>query len=193
MSMKLNDIPLGGPLPPGVSEFEFATLAEANAFRQGLHHDRPGDLASSDPVYRRGKHVVRVDPSGEEDEPAEGLSDEQRLLDICKRYFARFESVRAAHIDEDHFYIWGKKGSWTVTLEGSEDGTEEKSASLAKAARRVPEKVKDHWNVLECCLRALADNRWSAERISQVTTDGDNHDCEALFAFEGRAYFLKVR
>lgn len=57
----------------------------------------------------------------------------------------------------------------------------------------MPEKVKDHTDLLDLALSAISriENR---PVISDLTTDGDHNDCEAIFRVgDERYYTLKVR
>ena len=69
-----------------------------------------------------------------------------------------------------------------------QSGTELKKLKLKKI-----KKVKDHVGILDVCLYAMKHSSF-AQYISDLTTDGDNHDCEAIFHLQNYGYCtLKVR
>lgn len=55
-----------------------------------------------------------------------------------------------------------------------------------------PKELRDHTDVLDAALSGLR-HGGLAESISGLTTDGDNHDCEAMFQFRSIGWSVKVR
>lgn len=56
----------------------------------------------------------------------------------------------------------------------------------------LPDTLEDHTSVLDSILAGLQDSPLGAE-INGLTTDGDNHDCEAIFWFRDQPWIIKVR
>lgn len=53
-----------------------------------------------------------------------------------------------------------------------------------------PSKIKNHCDILDACLAALAR---TGLKVTSLTTDGDGSDCEAIFRVGEQAYIIKVR
>lgn len=84
---------------------------------------------------------------------------------------------------------------YTVTVDEFElDEDEELTGSKWEPNTLAPHahSPKNHGDLLDVCLAGLARAPF-ADQITDMTTDGDNHDCEAIFAINGEFYVVKVR
>jgi hypothetical protein len=81
---------------------------------------------------------------------------------------------------------------YEVILE-SIDVEDEEMTENPMVEYKKPSKIKDHVGVLDMALYLLGNSR-EREKISGLTTDGDNKDCEAIFHHkEYGNVVLKVR
>lgn len=71
---------------------------------------------------------------------------------------------------------------YTVEVEAIDVDDEDRGQGRAMLAGdyKAPATIKDHVGILDMCLHALR-NSEHAEKIDDLTTDGDGSDCEAIF------------
>jgi hypothetical protein len=83
---------------------------------------------------------------------------------------------------------------FSVRLEEFETDGEEEGAGggLDPDLWPEPRHVWDHTDILDVALHALASSPL-CPHIDDLTTDGDNTDCEAIFRYDDEWYVLKVR
>ena len=109
-----------------------------------------------------------------------------QIFDICE---AGLRAIGAmVRRDGDELHVNG----FTVSLDDA-DVEEDEMGSGDLLPKYNVKKIDGHFSVLECCLDALAKSA-VADKFSDLSTDGDNKDCEAIFMLAGLGYkSLKVR
>jgi hypothetical protein len=120
----------------------------------------------------------------------------REIVAICLKAFDAREDVKTKVLDDREFKVILKDNEYTVELLGMEEIDDNQigtGSKLGKGVRNV-ETVKDHCDVLDVCLNALSKDERARKSISDLTTDGDNHDCEAIFHLQDWWYkTLEVR
>jgi hypothetical protein len=118
------------------------------------------------------------------------------IIATCLAAFNQRTELKTEVIDETQFKVILGDNEFTVSLESVDEVDDDeigKGQKLSKLSKPV-KAVKDHVNVLDVCLHALANDDAAFKAISDVTTDGDHKDCEAIFALKDYFYrTLKVR
>lgn len=117
----------------------------------------------------------------------------QVLTDLAiKKGFSSFPDCIEPHLDND-FQVSTETDVYTLTIEEDEDDPIDMTTSASVAGCASPKELKDHTSVLDAALAGLGSDPAVAAEITALTTDGDNHDCEAKFNFRGKAWTIKVR
>lgn len=116
------------------------------------------------------------------------------LVSVCLEAF-RARGVKTEVVDNREFKVILKDDEYTVELLSMDeiDAGSRIGSKIGKDRAGV-KTVKNHSDVLDVCLHALSNNESARKSISDLTTDGDNHDCEAIFNLKDWWYMtLAVR
>lgn len=120
---------------------------------------------------------------------------DKTILALCHAALEAHSDTSPAEIVDDHFRVFVADDDWTVSIDEAdvEDDEEGNGNLLTEMTCPMPVCIDYHTDVLDVCLAALR-NSPIADQISDVTTDGDHKDCEAIFKVKDEGYMtLKVR
>ena len=121
------------------------------------------------------------------------------IISICLAAFKRRSNLKTKVVDDYEFTVTlqnGKGDEYTVELESPDqiDDDEIGGGSRLSKKQKSVRMIKNHADILDVCLYALSRNEAARKAIRDLTTDGDNHDCEAIFDLKDDWYkILKVR
>jgi hypothetical protein len=124
-----------------------------------------------------------------------------RILPVCCDALNKCNGV-TAEFDEKRDQIrvsvtpHGQKTSnhYNIYLDCAFEDDVDKNDRPMSRDYKTPKKIKDHTQVLDVCLAALAADKEIVESINDLTTDGGSDDCEAIFNFAEEGYLiLKIR
>lgn len=156
-------------------------------------HDNDGITMDEGPTYWMPR------PSFYEEALADGCeADENEALilrTIRDGFDARFPNMITTTGTHTYVDVDGDSFELIVETDDEFDKAEYGPMSMAEMARGwdVPVKPKDCTDVLDIILFSLSQHEQLAKEITGLTTDGDNHDCEAMFLFRNQAWTIKVR
>ncbi len=113
----------------------------------------------------------------------------RHLIEVCFHAFAVRDDVKVSTISKDEFKVLpnghDKEDAyyvWLGVVEYDEEYEETNGFRLFKKDyKERPPVVKDHVHILDVCLWAWANDPVCRGEIRNMTTDGDHHDCEAIF------------
>lgn len=103
------------------------------------------------------------------------------------------KGLQLEHIDDDSLVVTIGDFSYHVQCEPT-DVDDEPDYANRLASYPDPKPIKNHSDVLDLCVNALARSHF-ANRICSLSTDGDGKDCEAIYydTADKCWYVLKVR
>jgi hypothetical protein len=87
--------------------------------------------------------------------------------------------------------------TYTVTIDDFDEddddpiGDEPMTGNYFRSDSR-PDPLTNHVSVLSAILYCLAHSDYRS-KITGLTTDGDNHDCEAIFKYDNQPTIIKIR
>lgn len=122
----------------------------------------------------------------------------ERVMEVCLEGFEARKDVEVEWMDEHEFTVHIKKGNaYEVEIEDADADEDEIGGGVSLKDDEHPaemEELTDHNSVLDYCLLLLAKDAAMLAQISDVMTDGDAVDCEAVFKLGEEGYrALRVR
>lgn len=124
-----------------------------------------------------------------------------RILPVCCDSLNNCDGVRAEY-DEKRGQIQvsvtphGRKTQdhYNICLDSADVDDDVNENRPMTRDYKMPKNIKDHTQIMDACLAALAADEEIVESISDLTTDGGSDDCEAIFNFAEEGYLiLKIR
>jgi hypothetical protein len=118
------------------------------------------------------------------------MTIQMAILMACHAAFKARPDVHVEDIDEDSFTVTLMDESvYTIILDEADvEEDEEGDGCLLSPDKHEKSRfdaeqfsLYDHTNVLDVCLAAMAHNAEIRAAVSDLTTDGDGWNCEAIF------------
>ncbi len=121
----------------------------------------------------------------------------EALLACCAEHLRKFVPSAINYVAEDGIYVM-LGDEFTITVDDADVEDDETGDGTTLMPGRSFVKLIDsdteHSDLLDACLDAIAQNPELQPLVSDLTTDGDHKDCEAIFDLDGYGYVsLKVR
>lgn len=115
------------------------------------------------------------------------------IIDVCHQSLKNL--VEVVNVQPDGFDVEIGDDLYTVRLD-TFDCDEDDGGDGTTLDRKIKDltAIEDHADILSACLDAMARDESIRDAVTDLTTDGDGKDCEAIFNVEGDGYYiLKVR
>lgn len=119
----------------------------------------------------------------------------EKILPCAMALLRTYPGVTVETVEECENYTVQLNGKeYTVSLDATDPEEDEIGDAPMSDGFKKPKTVKDHVGILDLCLYVMASDPSIRETISDLSTDGDGSDCEAIFCYAATDYFiLKVR
>lgn len=117
---------------------------------------------------------------------------DELILAAIQKKLGEYHGVES-RLAGDTIHVYIGSDSWKIQLEETEIDPEERGKGNSPKIEefKSPMTLKDHCKILDLCLAVLVQEL--CPFISDLTTDGDNSDCEAIFRLWDTYWILKIR
>lgn len=125
--------------------------------------------------------------------PPENIMAE--IIRQCNESLNKIKGVATLVSSETELAVSAHDKGWSLEIDGCNepDADQAKQKPISDNHKRNIKKINDHFNVLEASLAGIANNPKLAPFITDLSVDGDNRDCEAIFNTPEGYLVLKVR